>query len=112
IDTAALVRWELLDAVPGDVGARRVGAVGRIRDQDHLTRIAAFAVVGAHHHDPRKLSVRPRGRLKGETVHAADGAQRPLQVVHQAQASLGGPRGELRVRAGEPGKPYDLFVDL
>ena len=74
--------------VPTEPSARRVGAVGRIGDQDRAPRVPEIGVMRAHDEQPGELPGRARGRLKGRAGHPGDLAQGGLEPPEHLKGSL------------------------
>ena len=113
IDVAARIRTQLHRVEARHRGRGRIGAVRRIRDQDaRAMRLAAIAMIGAHHQKAGELAVRAGGRLQGDAHKAADLGQPFLQAEHQGEIALSRLRLLQRMGFGKSGQPRDLLVDL
>ena len=100
------------DLVAAEGHRRRVGAVGRVRD-DHLVADPALGrVPGPHQQQSGELAGRPGRRLQGGGGHAGDLAQRLLQLDQQRQPALGHRRRGGRMDAGEAGQPGHRVAHL
>ena len=96
-----------------DGGGGRVGAMGRVGDDDGVARgTAVLAVIGLDHQDARQFSVRSGRGLECRGVHARYLHEGPFQVPHQLQGALGLRLVLIRVQGGESGQSGHLVVDL
>ena len=80
VDAAGLAGLDILHRVAGDGGGGRVGAVGGIRNQDLLARVAALFEQRADQQDAGELAVRAGRGLQRDRVHAADFGERRFQA--------------------------------
>ena len=91
----------------------RVGAVGRVRDEDLVARhVAARAMVGADHQDPGELAVGAGRGLERDRVHAADLGEHPLELPEELERALGGRVGRQRVQVREARQARGPLVEL
>ena len=111
VDVAAVVARDHDHAHAGHDRRRRVGAVGRRRDQaDVALLVAAAAVVGADGEQPGQLALRAGVGLQRHGVVAGHLAEHGLELVDQLQVALGlVERGE-RVDVGELGPGHRLHL--
>ena len=86
VDVAPFVARDDHDLEARHDRARRVGAVGRGRDEAHSAlEITATAVIGANCEEPCVLALRARVRLQRNRVIAGDRAQPFLEIREQLQ---------------------------
>ena len=92
--------------------AGRVGAVGRVGDED-LGPFAVLSalVVGLDEEKPGKFTVSPRRGLEGHAVHTGDLAQVFLRQVQHLHASLHRVLSLERMDIGKSGKGGHRLVD-
>ena len=69
-------------------GAGRIGAMGRIGDDDFGAELAFLFEPGVDHQHPGQFPVSPCRRLKRNRIHAGNFSQKPLQIRHQLQRAL------------------------
>ena len=81
IEHAGLAGPDVLDGVAGDGGGGGIGAVGGIRDEDLLARVAALFEQGANQQDAGELALGAGGGLQGDRVHAGDLGEGGFQVA-------------------------------
>ena len=81
VDAAIGIRLEILHCVAAEGCGSRVGAVGRVGNENLLARIALRFVPGPREQDSRELAVRAGRRLQRNRVHAGDFEQAALQQV-------------------------------
>ena len=101
IDAAGLAGLDVLHRVAGDGGGGRIGAVGRIRNQNLLARVAAFFEQRANQQDAGEFAVRSGRGLQRDRVHAGDLGQRRFQRRHDFHAALRQRFGLVRMRPGQ-----------
>ena len=112
IDAAGFAGLDVLHRVTGDGRGRGIGAVGGIRNQNLLARIAALFQQRADQQDAGEFAVRAGRGLERDRVHAADLGQGRFQasamIVH---AALRQRFGLVRMRPGEAFGTCHEFVD-
>ena len=101
IDAALGVGLEILDRVAADGRGGRVGAVGRVGDENLLARIALRLVPCADEQDSRELAMRAGGRLQRDRVHAGDFDQAALQQIDHFENTLRQRFRPVRMRLGQ-----------
>ena len=77
---AARVGRDIFDCVAGHVRGSRIGAVGRIRNQKLLARVALGGEGSVNQQDAGELAMRAGGGLQRHRVHAGDFEQAALQL--------------------------------
>ncbi len=113
VDVAARIRRHLDHLQPRHAGRRRVGAVRRVGDEDHVAAgLAPVVQVFAHDQHAGQLAVRAGRGLERHRGEAGDLGQQLLQVVDQRHRALAALRGLERVQRGEAGDPRRDLVDL
>jgi hypothetical protein len=66
------IRFQVFDGIADHGRGRRIGAVGRIRNQDLLAGAAFRLMIGANHQQSREFAVCARCGLQGDGIHAGD----------------------------------------
>ena len=112
LDQPAAVGGQAHGPVAGQADRRRVGAVGRVRDENLARRASLAPVPRPHDEQAGQLARRSGRRLKGGGVHPGDAAQGIGKAPQQRQPALG-IRGRCgRVGPGQPGQRRRLVADL
>ena len=112
VDQTACVRRHGHGVVAAEGHRRRVGAVGRVRNDDLVTAAAVLGVPRPHEQEPGQLARCARRGLQGGGVHARDRAQDSFQVGQQRHPPLGEPRRGRRVDVGQSGQGGGVVADL
>ena len=102
-EDAARARPDRDRRVAAECRARRIGAVGRVRDDDLGARPAQVLVVGVEDEHAGQLPVRARPGLERDGVQARDLRQDALQRRIELQRPLAELVRQQRVRAREAG---------
>ena len=89
IDDAVGTGFYVDRLVAAQGGGGRVGAVGRIRNQDLGSLFPLFCVVGIDHQDAGKFTVGTGCGLQGDCRETCDFTQKMFQFVHEAECPLG-----------------------
>jgi hypothetical protein len=107
VDAATVVagHGDRLVAAQGDRG--RIGAVGRVRDDDAVAGLAPGFVVRPHQQQPGQFPGRSGGRLQGGRRHARSPRTAPLRARRRSAAIPGSSGPAPRVYPGQarPGRP-------
>ena len=112
VDQTARVRGHRHRLEPGEVHARRVRPVRRVRDDDLRPPAAALRVIRAHHQQAGHLAARAGGRLQRGACHPGDLAERLLEPPQHLERTLGRLIRLQRVHALEPRERGDGLGDL
>ena len=111
IDAAGRVRRDVLDAIAGEGGGRRVGAVRAFRDEDDLALVAARFERRADAEQAAQLAMRAGLRAHRDAVHAGELEQPDGELVDHLQRALDRLLRLERVDVGEARQPRDLLVE-
>ena len=111
VDRAVVEGLHHDDLHPGHHRGRRVGAVGRRRDQaDTALAVAVGLVEGADRHQAGQLALRAGVGLDRDPVVAGGGGQPGLQLVDQGAVALRVLGRRERVQVGEAGQAHRLHL--
>ena len=89
VDLAALVRWHVLDFVPGNHGRGRIGAVRGVGNQHFLARAPLrIFQIGANQQQSGEFALRSGGGFQRAGIHARDFGQAFQQQFQNLQAAL------------------------
>ena len=86
---ALRVGFQVLDRIADHRRRRRIGAVGRVRNQNFLARMSFRLMIRPHQQQPGQFAVRAGGRLQRDRVHAGDFDQAIAERLDDAQRALG-----------------------
>ncbi len=112
-NAAVFIRGHLDDVHAHHGGAGRVGAVGRVGDQDDLAlAVPPGLVVSDDQFQAGVLPVGPGHRLQGHRIHAGDFRQVLFQFVGQLQGPLGALFRGQGMEPGKTGQPAHRLIDL
>src|SRR5688500_4293976 len=82
IYTALFARLQSYHFEAGSSGSSGIRPMRRVRHQDYVSVcITTRAMIGPHHKDPCKLTMRAGCRLQAHSVHARDFSEHVLQPV-------------------------------
>ena len=114
VGDAALVGVEGDDLVPQGGGGAGVAGVGEDGGDDlvALFPLPPGLVIGVDHRHVGENPLGPPGGVQAEPVHAGDGLQVLLGLVHHLEDALGGGLVLVGVQLGKPGVPDEALVDL
>ena len=101
----------VFDFVAGDHGRGGIRSMCGIGNQNFFARIALFLQVGANQQQSRQFSLRSRGRLERNRIHARHLQQAFFQQPHDFQASLRKRLWLVRVFGGEAIEPRHELID-
>ncbi len=111
IDHAAAIAAQVFDLVADHGGGGGIGAVGGVRDQHLLARVALGFQIGAHEQDSGEFAVGSGGGLEGDGIHAGDFDELIGERLHDAQRALGVLLGLIGMGSGNSVEARDDLVD-
>jgi hypothetical protein len=111
VDAAFLRRRNILDAITAEGGRRRVGAVGALRHQHDLARVAPRFERGANAQKAAQLAMGPCLGAHRHAIHAGQRDQPFGERVDHLQRSLHRLLRLERVDVGESRQPRHLLVE-
>ena len=110
VDAASGVGRDILDAVAGKGGRRRVGAVSALGNQDDLAHVAPLFQRGADAEQPAQLTVRASLRAHRDRRHSGELEQPVRKLVDDLQRALDCLLRLERMDVGKAGEPRDFLV--
>ena len=111
IHHAARVGRDVFDRVAGHVRGGGVGAVGGIRNQKLLARVALSGERGVNQQNAGELAMRAGGGLQSDRVHAGDFEQAALQLGAHLHRALRERVGLIGMNPRHAVDARGLFVD-
>ena len=112
VDSAFLVGWDGDHLISSQNGAGRIGSVGRIGNQDELSRASFLGKMGADHQDTDQFRLGSSGRLQTHRIHGGQLLEALLKPEENFQAPLAVLFLLKGMGQGDTGDTGDSFVQL